>query len=1446
MNQPSTDSEKQKRLNAILAEYVRRKEAGQPVSAAALLQAYPDLAEALRSYFQKEAADGNLASAQTIPPKRQPPPIQSNVRETMNPGKGRSDTASDLQGRTFGRYQLLRPLGDGAMGSVYLALDTTLDRRVALKMPKADGSAGEDFMARFTREAKAAAGLKHPHICSVYDAGKHDGVPYITMDYIDGFPLSQFIGTQQLQSIDSILQIVTTIANAVGHAHSNGVIHRDLKPGNIIVDSEFQPHVTDFGLARRIGPSNESRMTQEGLLIGTPAYMAPEQVKGEQAKVGRTSDIYSLGVILFELLTARLPFEGSVPEMLAKVLRDAPPIPSRLRKDLTEEVDDLCLKMLRKDPDRRFASMAEVIAAIEQTRRNLGKAPNRPDGTARQRSPFEIQKAHLEEMLKRGQYAAAIQDLENLAQAKQVGAKAVAEWARTKLPIVRAEAKALTPAALEALLTTAQQLFEKHDYLGCIQLLNDVPALRRTEGMEELLDSARKREDETELLLDDIKDCERRKNMDGIESLVKRMLKLKPGNIYAKRLWETLHTYSRLPASQRSYRFEKGRLQPMLEPGFLREWGVLTALCVIVGALVCLSIYSYTTNYLNSDEGTFEVESDSDVPAKPTETDNSPQITNSGIGGPTEPEKLFTTFDMTGLKAGDAGQFTDQQIRFRWCPAGTFTMGSPPNEPGRGTNERQVQVTLSTGFWLQETEVTQAQWRAVMATAPWTDLPKLPRWPKSLREGNEYPATVMNWEDANDYCDALTNGNHTQGGLPPEWKFRLPTEAEWEYACRAGTESAFSFGEDSSLLSDYAWCGSAVDSGLESEFAHPVGLKKPNQWGIHDMHGNVFEWCQDYEIAEAPGGIDPIVTGRPGGRTHRGGCYGRPPEHCRSATRSGTAASAVWPDVGFRIVLSTAILPGPPNSNRDGAVTKDSGSAQINDLNARLTIESQDVDFHTLRVTSLGIESVDNRYAIPEFTVNGHLWKPKEKSSLLFSEIPGFDSSAFNVANARVEQIEFGWYGDVRYEYSTDVIQLGMGHVPAGGTSFKFRIVSDPHQRSPENRLPEWAGEWDTAFFAFDKDRDGLPPDMAKVEAQGAVAREQVADLSQLNPKASEQIEAVLAEPFALTGVRRFQVEGGRYQIRTIADAGVRVFVDDKMVIDSWKLQPSTLTEKEVVLQPGTRTMRIEYFSDAWPRNLGLFMERVDTIPPSRSPAATVLPVPGTPAAANVPRSGLILHIDPSISEQVLKAGNVVRKVSDQSGRGNELTPRGAGQPVIFTTNAINGRSALTFENGQSLGPASSGDFANNNFTIFVVVHPTEFDAWNFVAGKDTYAYGNGYGIEFYQDELAAFAGQGPDQRHQSTSRNTTLVLSAAKDDSSIRLWVNGKDETSHTKIASFDPTVSEYRIGNSDNTAPLWGLTGHIGEVLHYNRNLSDAERKRVESLLMEKWLANGSRFIR
>jgi serine/threonine protein kinase len=206
----------------------------------------------------------------------------------------------------FGRYKLLKLLGQGGMGTVYLAQDTQLDRRVALKIPLFDSADGSHVLERFYREARAAATVHHPNICPIYDVGENDGVPYLTMAFIEGRPLAEIAGTKPLTPRQSAL-LVRKLALALAEAHQQKVIHRDLKPANIMIDRRSEPIVMDFGLARR-SHAGDVRMTQEGSAMGTPSYMPPEQVSGNVDLMGPGSDIYSLGVILYELLAGRLPF----------------------------------------------------------------------------------------------------------------------------------------------------------------------------------------------------------------------------------------------------------------------------------------------------------------------------------------------------------------------------------------------------------------------------------------------------------------------------------------------------------------------------------------------------------------------------------------------------------------------------------------------------------------------------------------------------------------------------------------------------------------------------------------------------------------------------------------------------------------------------------------------------------------------------------------------------------------------------------------------------------------------------------------------------------------------------------------------------------------------------------------------------------------------------------
>jgi eukaryotic-like serine/threonine-protein kinase len=269
-----------------------------------------------------------------------------------------------------GRYRIMRKLGTGGMANVYLAEDQELGRRVAIKILD-DRHAGDDqFVERFRREAKNAASLSHPNIVSIYDRGEAEGTYYIAMEYLDGRSLKELIVSRGPAPVNIAIDYAQQILAALRFAHRHGIVHRDIKPHNVLVDAEGRLKVTDFGIAR----AGASQMTEAGSIIGTAQYLSPEQAKG--APVDQTSDLYSVGVVLYELLTGTVPFSGDTPvEIAMKHLSSVPEPPSGHRAEIPRDLDYVVLRALAKDPAERYQSADEMSADLARVARGSHVSP---------------------------------------------------------------------------------------------------------------------------------------------------------------------------------------------------------------------------------------------------------------------------------------------------------------------------------------------------------------------------------------------------------------------------------------------------------------------------------------------------------------------------------------------------------------------------------------------------------------------------------------------------------------------------------------------------------------------------------------------------------------------------------------------------------------------------------------------------------------------------------------------------------------------------------------------------------------------------------------------------------------------------------------------------------------------------------------------------------------
>ena len=673
---------------------------------------------------------------------------------------GDLDTLSDEGVLLAGRYKVVRRLGEGGMGSVWLAEDTKLDgRKVAVKMLPSILAGKKGAYRQVKAEAMVAMKLSHPNIATVRAFEEDEGGnPFLVMDYIEGEPLDDILAERGPLGEEETLKLLGPVAAALDYAHSQGVVHRDVKPGNVMVRKDGTSFVLDFGIAREV--QETMTMVTGKMSSGTLLYMSPEQLRGKAPKAAQ--DVYSFAAMAYECLAGHPPFfRGAIEDQIKNEA------PEELAGSVGEALRCGVMAGLAKEAGERPESCAGVLGRDEADKRAREKRAAR-SAEASKGKGWMVLAVALAVVAVAGAWAWWQADAANRRRGTESG-----EEMRT----------------LQTNLETA--------------LREAAEAKRKADAAEQ---AARANKD---------KDTEK-------------------AELQAK-----------LAVAQREV--EEAQLKAEKAEKALEEQKA-------------------------KEKAEAEKAAAAKAAREKAARDAAEKAAKEKAAAKTE-------------EGGRAGEWTTvrvgaREVAFRWCPAGTFKMGSPEGEEGRDTDETQHLVTLTRGFWMGETEVTQGLWREVMGNNP-----------AYFQNGDDYPVENVSWNMCQAFVQAL-NSRHEQEGM----RWALPTEAQWEYACRAGSTGAYA---GRGRLYDMGWYMS--NSGSKT---HPVGQKQPNAWGLYDMHGNVWEWCADW-YGDYPRGS---VTNPPGAssgsdRVYRGGSLELIGRSCRSANRSRYDPGLRLNGLGLRVAL---------------------------------------------------------------------------------------------------------------------------------------------------------------------------------------------------------------------------------------------------------------------------------------------------------------------------------------------------------------------------------------------------------------------------------------------------------------------------------------------------------------------------------------------------------------
>jgi formylglycine-generating enzyme required for sulfatase activity/serine/threonine protein kinase len=771
---------------------------------------------------------------------------------------------ADLEGKEFAGLEVLSRLGEGGMGTVYKARQPMLRRFVALKVISPRVAQDPAYIARFEHEAVAAAQLNHPNIVQVYNAGAREGLHYLVEEFVDGETLQHRLDRKGQMNPQEVAAVCVCMAEALDYAWREAqLIHRDIKPGNVLLSNRGAVKIVDLGLAKQVGGEGGASLTQSGMTVGTPYYCSPEQAQGLR-DIDFRADIYSLGCTMYHMLSGKKPYEGDPHQtplsIMIKHVTQPPPAILDVFPECPPPIVPVLDKMLAKKPASRYQSYEELLEDLRKLHAELGQfkeiAPSSASLPTRAMSVEEVRKA---------------------TSATQPSVEKLMEWTppakpppSPPVPITQAPAPA---APAEQTVPATQQP---------TQQLPDQPVPAQPPSQERA----------------------------AIQPTAQELSE-----------WD-------IPAQRPPEKPFFASLPPVAIYSTIAGAVALA----LIAALVIWAPWNTPTTSSTTEEQKTE-EKKTTAPAQPDEP-SSPQ--KAAVTPATPSATTSTPAPPVVVQASPGKPYTTSiGTELLYVAEGEFQMGSGPEErvwaaangasanfvKSEGSQPRKVAIRR--GFWVGRTEVTIGQWKQFAAatnlptdgekkgesytydpsTKSWSTVKgacwKNPNFGFPMKDS--HPVSCISWNDAMAFCEWLQKRELAEGRLPSGAKIRLPTEAEWEYACRGGKQGTkFWWGdtkEDGDGRLNWKWKPDAVQFVTEVDHFGPQGR---NGFGLADMLGNVWEWCQD--------GFDPsgahaeLFTGDETQRVLRGGSLNVGPGFVRCAFRCGRTATDSDGDIGFRIV----------------------------------------------------------------------------------------------------------------------------------------------------------------------------------------------------------------------------------------------------------------------------------------------------------------------------------------------------------------------------------------------------------------------------------------------------------------------------------------------------------------------------------------------------------------